>query len=154
MIRFIRTSITCLFLALLVAGYGSAQTSVNGEFDVMASPYNAACNGTADDTTALNAAITAAGQHGTIRIPSGRTCKTSGITLSCMNKLKATGARLIPQAANQTVLTIKPDTQCGLQSNRQGIIDGLRIDGSSQTGTTGLHMNNVSHENVSNVFIH
>lgn len=128
-------------------------TSVGNEQNVMAPPYNAVCNGTADDTVALAAAITAAGQYGTIRIPANKVCKTSGITISCNNKLRAINASLIPQGPNQTVVTVAGGS-CPLQGTRNGLIEGLEINGASQTGTTGLIVNNVANFTTKDMVIH
>lgn len=82
---------------LLLASLGFAQINNGGSggggtggtsptqpaYLVTASPYNAACNGSTDDTTAIQSAITAASTaHGTVIFPQG-TCKiTSALTVA------------------------------------------------------------------------
>lgn len=57
--------------------------SSSGVFNVKSSPYNAVCDGTTDDSTALQAAVTAAiAVNGTVYVPTG-TCKYgTGLTIS------------------------------------------------------------------------
>ena len=83
-----------LSLLLLPPGLAFAQINNGGggsggssptqpAFLVTGSPYNAKCDGSTDDTTALQSAITAASTaHGTVIFPQG-TCKiTSALTVA------------------------------------------------------------------------
>jgi len=115
-------------------------SSVNKQINPLAAPYNAFCDGTHNDTTAIAQAVTDAGSLGIVVIPQGSVCKVSGLTLNTYTKIQAWGAKLIPSAANQTVLTIGGGAT--LQTNGKMVIEGLEIDGSSQTGTTGLTVGN------------
>ncbi len=131
---------------------GPLIASVNEQFNVMAPPYNAKGDGVADDTAAINSAISAAGAAGVVVLPPGYAFKVSALTLQNYTKISASGAKLIPSIANQTLLTIPAGPS--LQTNGKLIISGLEIDGSSQSGTTGIAAGNNAQVILDKVNIH
>lgn len=105
--------------------------------------YGALGNDSANDTTAIAAAIAAANSAGdTIPVffPPG-VYRTTGITLNNYTKIISHGATLKRHSGTSPIITVP--AQGALQTANYSLIQGLLLDGATITaGTIGLKVNN------------
>jgi parallel beta-helix repeat protein len=101
-------------------------------YNVKAAAYGAVGNDIADDTTAINAAITAAGTTGVVFFPPG-TYKVTGLTVSANSRLVGSGARVSALAlANSANLPVLRFTTAVTQA----YVGHLGIDGNKTNNTS------------------
>lgn len=134
--NYVRVSVTALTasksVTVTIAAYEvypAAGSTV--EYPVMA--YGAMCDGSTDDTTAIQAAITAAAGKGTVVFPSGRTCNASQVILSGIRGLIIEGgARTDGNTSTASVLRI---TGAGGGACSAGTNGGILMLSDSGTNT-------------------
>lgn len=112
--------------------WGQIRTSETGIYNVKTSPFNAKGNGTTDDTTAIQAAITAASvSGGTVYFPPG-TYKVSRLTI-VKPKVYLKGAGIQTTILQTTVTTgsvVQFDSTVEAADIRGGGMEGFTIYGS------------------------
>jgi len=123
--------------------------TTNASINVQASPYYARCDGSTDDTTALQAAVSAADATGALLIfPANGNCKTTG-TINFAGAVRWQG--------NNTTISISPTTMIQEAFAGSGIsaldIGGFKFQGTNNTvaafNVTGGTVQNVNfHDNT------
>lgn len=96
--------------------------------------YGAVGGGIVDDTTAIQAALTAA-TSGCASLPND-TYKISGVTVKKQSRLYGQAATLKPSANNQTLITLEQGSN--FQDGYWQELKDIRIDGTGFTGITGV----------------
>lgn len=103
--------------------------------------YGAVGDGTTDDTTAIQAALTAAAGGGTVFVPAG-TFISSNLTIGAQTTLMGTGRGSVLKAKASTtgnfIAFTTPSTAVGV-----GIRD-IKVDGNNQSGLTGIYLDNTA----------
>ena len=95
--HFLAATLSCVFLALgqAASGQTSQQQAVGIPapwFDVTRAPYGAKCDGSTDDTAAIQAALTAASAaRGSVFLPDGRSCKVSTLNMNTFTGVSVIG---------------------------------------------------------------
>jgi hypothetical protein len=133
------------YIYTVSAGVSSLNTvNVNNFINVMAAPYNAVCDGTTDDSAAIQSAINAsqaaATPNGfpTVIIPS--VCAAHGLRMSGYQQLIGNGSttsKLILNDATANLLTVTPIYDANWLNQGQGAIKNITLAGgdSATTGT-------------------
>lgn len=136
-----------------LSGSAASQTHTSW-FNVMDPTYGATGNGSTDDTTAVQAALTAAAASGgTVYFPAGQYKLSSALTITGLG----TGVRLIGES-NASRLMTSSSTADILFVNGSSSIVGLTIEdlyfgstAGSPTAGAAIHLKNVSDVRIENV---
>ena len=134
--------------------------SVNGVFNVKASPYNATGNGTTDDTVAIKAAIAAAKVAGLTSTPTGvyfpagtylisSSLDVSGLNVSCAGRFQTTVK--MSSTVQQDVFQTQGNTKiadCGINGGWNGTTTGLTGNGISTLSSPGAAPAYYGYQNV------
>jgi hypothetical protein len=117
----------------------------NSTVYVMASPYNAACDGATDDSGPIQAAITAAGNQGTVEFPPNKVCAAHGLTTSPLTQLDLHGSTLQLNLAGGTILTVPQSTGTVPNSKLGPSLRNGSFNCNSLTGSTvGIYVSSAS----------
>jgi hypothetical protein len=170
-----KTAVTALIASGLLAGAaacsaaGAATTHPKGHdpaygINVTSSPYDAACDGSTDDTTAIQSALTAAGNAGggIVQIPAtGHNCKiTSTLTVPTNVILEGPGGLggdasiWFDSTGNGPAIQIGPTTGSSPTDEHGGGLQNLGVIGNSSSGgypnQIGVQVSGTVDVNISN----
>ncbi|NCZ46230.1 MAG: hypothetical protein EBX59_01440 [Betaproteobacteria bacterium] len=113
-------------------------------YNVKASPFNAVGNGVANDTTAIQAAITAlSGTGGIVYLPKGTYITTAPLVM-------AAGVSLVGEGMDVTIISYTGASD-GIQSTAVKVgLYNFKMSGSAAS-VTGISFNGASYSNIKNV---
>ena len=134
-------------------------TDNGASFDVMAD-YGAVCNGTTDDASAINAALSSVAPGGVVRLPPGGVCRAAstiavppGATLDLGSSIPAHppgGGMLLCDAGVNPCVQLTPS---GVASGTAGLRNGtISRSGLPTAGTVGVLINGY-HSTINNVLV-